>query len=77
MASGRLRLQLLDFFLDQLGIFLELLRSLFAPLDLVRELFHPLLVQHDAQLVAGIPSPVEQLLRSLRLRQKQSSPRQR
>ena len=70
MASGRLRLQQLDFFL-------ELLRSLFAPLDLVRELFHPLLVQHDALLVTGIPLPVEQLLRSLRLRQKQSPPRQR
>ena len=31
-------------------------------LGLVLELFHPLLVLHLALLVAGIPSPVEQLL---------------
>lgn len=57
--SGVLLPQLLDFFLDQLGIFpdqlgifLELLRSLFALLDREPIFVHPL-------LVAGIPSPVE------------------
>ena len=68
---GGLLPQLIDFFLDQL-------RSLFAPLsvaphpqDFVLELFHPLLVQHDALLVTVITTPVQQLLRrSLRLRQK-------
>ena len=59
MASGRLRLQLLGFFLDQLGIFLELLRSLFDPHDLVRELFHPPFVLHLALLLAGIATPIQ------------------
>ena len=78
MASGRLRLQLLGFFLDPLAVVphpqdfaLNMLHFFFAPLD--RE---PI-VAH-AQLVAGIPSSVEQLLRRcLRLRQKRSPPRQR
>jgi hypothetical protein len=78
MASGRLRLQLLGFFLDPLAVgphpqdfALNMLRSLFARLD--RELIFA-----HAQLVAGIPSPVEQLLRRcLRLRQKRSPPKQR
>jgi hypothetical protein len=39
-------------------------------LGLALELFHPLLVQHDALLVVGIPTPVEH-------RQKLSPPRQR
>ena len=66
MASGRLRLQLPGFFLDLLGFVLDQLRSLFAPLavaphsqDVALELFHPLLVQHLSQLVAGIATPVE------------------
>jgi hypothetical protein len=63
---GVLLPQLLDFFLDLLGIFLDplavvpdlqdfaldLLDSLFAPLDRDPIFVHPL-------LVAGIPSPVE------------------
>jgi hypothetical protein len=52
-------IELLDFFLDQL-------RSLFAPFssaphsqDFALELLHPLLVLHDALLVAGIPTPIQ------------------
>ncbi len=59
MASGRLRLQLLCFFLDQLAVVpypqdfaLYLLRSLFAPLDRDLIFAHPL-------LVTGIATPVE------------------
>jgi hypothetical protein len=66
MASGRLRLQLLGFFLDLLCIFLDqlavvlypqdfaiyLLRSLFAPLDRDLIFAHPL-------LVTGIATPVQ------------------
>jgi hypothetical protein len=66
MASGRLRLQLLGFSLDQLGLFLDLLAVFPHPQDfalglqnIVLELFHPLLVLPLALLVAGIPSPVQ------------------
>ena len=66
MASGRLRLQLHGFFLDQLDFVLDQLRSLFALLavaphsqDCALELFHPLLVLHLPLLVTGIASPVE------------------
>ncbi len=45
MASGRLRLQLLGFFLDLL--------------DLALELFHSYLVLHLALLVFGIATPVQ------------------
>jgi hypothetical protein len=69
--------QLLGFFLDLLGIFLDplavvpdlqdfaldLLDSLFAPLDRDPIFVHPL-------LVTGIPTPIQH-------RQKQSPPRQR
>jgi hypothetical protein len=95
MASGRLRLQLLGFFLDLLGIFLyplavvphpqdfalDLLRSLFAPLDRDPIFVHPLLVLHHALLVAGILTPVErraQVARRIaRTQKKLSPPRQR
>ena len=60
MASGRLRLQLLGFLLDLLAVVLhpqdfalDLLRSLFAPLDRHQIGADPLLV------TAGIASPVE------------------
>ena len=66
MASGRLRLQLLGFFLDPLAVVphpqdfaLNMLHSLFAPLDLVRELFHPPFVLHLALLLAGIATPIQ------------------
>jgi len=59
MASGRLRLQLLGFLLDLLAVFLhpqdfalDLLRSLFAPLDRHQ-------IGADPLLVTGIASPVE------------------
>ncbi|MCX5957623.1 MAG: hypothetical protein NTW51_14790 [Cyanobacteria bacterium] len=66
-------IELLDFFLDLLSVaphsqdfFLELLRSLFAPLDRDPIVVHPQLVLNLPQLVlhlplleAGIPSPVE------------------
>jgi hypothetical protein len=45
--------------LQVLGFVHELLRSLFALLDLAFELFHPQVVLHLVLLVAGIASPVE------------------
>ncbi|MFM9100142.1 MAG: hypothetical protein ACKOPS_01905, partial [Cyanobium sp.] len=58
--------QLLDFFLDLLSVAphpqdfaLDQLHSLFAPLDRDPIGVHPLLVQHDALLVTGIPTPVQ------------------
>jgi hypothetical protein len=77
-------IELLDFFLDLLSVaphsqdfFLELLRSLFAPLDRDPIVVHPqlvlrlpLLVLHLPLLVAGIPSPIQH-------RQQRSPPRQR
>ena len=53
MASGRLRLQLLGFFLDLLDIF--------------RELHHPFFVPHLAPLVIGIPTPIERRAQVARL----------
>jgi len=81
---GNLLPQLLGFFPDLLAVVphpqdfaLDLLRSLFAPLDRDPIFVHPLLVLHLpllvlhlSLLVAGIPTPIEH-------RQKLSPPRQR
>ncbi len=54
MASGRLRLQLLGFFLDLLGFALDLLRTLLDLLDLELDLAHGSPVESRAQVARCI-----------------------